>query len=292
MDPRSALEALGGVARSTTLLRAGVTPYRLRLALDRGEVLRPVRGVYCLPGQSSPLLAATCARADLACISAAQRLGLWILEKPSVIHVSVNHGRALDAGFHVHRSGGPLTPLRICLQAMRCLPELDALCIVESAVVLGHVPLGRLRDAVGGRRDAALRRIVDLVDPHSQSLIETVARYHLRSAGFSTQSQVYVPGVGRLDLYVDGILGIEADGREYHSDRREFEEDRRRWNLLTTRGVPVLRVTHALLTRQPDHFLTLVRAAVATRQPSGRPVPVGMNAAAHRDPRVGGQQRQ
>nr|WP_269429732.1 hypothetical protein [Arthrobacter sp. L77] len=94
-----------------------------------------------------------------------------------------------------------------------------------------------------------------------------MARYHLRSAGFSTQSQVYVRGVGRLDLYVDGILGIEADGRQYHSDRRAFEEDRRRWNLLTTRGIPILRVTHDLLTRQPDQFLTLVRAAVAARRP-------------------------
>ncbi|MHA7240108.1 type IV toxin-antitoxin system AbiEi family antitoxin domain-containing protein [Arthrobacter sp. TMS1-12-1] len=269
MDPRAALETFGGVARSKKLLRAGVTPYRLRLAVDRGEVLRPVRGVYCLPGDAGDLLAATCEHADLACISAARRLGLWVLQEPSLIHASVNHGRPLDARFRVHRTEGPLTPLRICLQAMRCVPELDALCVVESAVVLGHVPLGRLRGAVGGRRDAPLRRIVDLVDPQSQSLIETVARYHLRSAGFSTQSQVYVPGVGRLDLYVDGVLGIEADGREYHSDRREFEEDRRRWNLLTTRGIPVLRVTHALLTRQPDHFLTLVRAAVATRQPSG-----------------------
>ncbi|WP_199277127.1 hypothetical protein [Arthrobacter sp. CAN_A2] len=167
----------------------------------------------------------------------------------------------------MHRSEGPLTPLRICLQAMRCLPELEALCIVESAVVLGHLPLARLRDAVGGQRNAALRRVVGLVDPHSESVIETVARYHLRSAGFSTQSQVYVQGVGRLDLYVDGILGIEADGRQYHSDRREFEEDRRRWNLLTTRGIPILRVTHALLTRHPDHFLILVRAAIASRRP-------------------------
>ncbi|MHA7283421.1 type IV toxin-antitoxin system AbiEi family antitoxin domain-containing protein [Arthrobacter sp. TMS2-4] len=269
MNPCDALESFGGVARSTKLLRAGVTPHRLRRALERGEVLRPARGVYCLPGHASALLAATCAHAELACVSAAQHLGLWVLHRPTLIHASVNHGRALDARFRVHRSEGALTPLRICLQAMRCLPELDALCIVESAVVLGHVPLARLRDAVGGRRDVALRRLVDLIDPHAQSVIETVARYHLRSAGFNTQSQVYIRGVGRLDLYVDGILGIEVDGRQYHSDHREFEEDRRRWNLLTTQGVPVLRVTHALLNRQPEHFLTLVRDAIASHRPRG-----------------------
>lgn len=267
MNPSDALEAFGGVARSTRLLRAGVTPHRLRRALTRGEVLRPVRGVYCLPGHTSDLLTATCVHAELACISAARGLGLWTLRPPSLIHASVNHGRALDARFRVHRSEGLLTPLRICLQAMRCLPELDALCIVESAVALGHVPLARLKDSVGGRRDGALRRIVELIDPHSQSVLETVARYHLRSAGLSTQSQVYIRGVGRLDLYVDGILGIEVDGRQHHSDHREFEEDRRRWNVLTTQGVPVLRVTHALLTREPDQFLALVRAAIASRRP-------------------------
>ncbi|MEC5198910.1 very-short-patch-repair endonuclease [Arthrobacter sp. PL16] len=268
MDPISALRAFGGVARSNALIRAGVSPDQLKQALDQQEVSRPMRGVYCLTEYDSDLYAATCAHAELACISAARRLGLWVFRNPSLIHASVNHGRGLDARFRVHRSEEPLTPLLICLQSARCLPELDALCIVESAVVLKHVALDPLRRAVKGQRDARLRTIVGLVDPHSQSIIETIARYHLRTAGFSTQSQVHVPGVGRLDLYIDGILGIEADGRKYHSDRREFEEDRRRWNLLTMRGVPVLRVTHALLTREPEHFLALVRAAVASHQPT------------------------
>lgn len=281
MDPLTALTSLGGVARNSELIRVGVSLHQLKRALDRREVLRPVRGVYCLPEHDSDLLAATCAYAELACISAASRLGFWVLRKPSLIHASVNHGRGLDDRFRVHRSEGPITPLLICLQSMRCLPELDALCIVESAVALGHVPLGRLREAVGGQRDAGLRKIVGLVDPHSQSVIETVARYHLGTAGFSTQSQVHVPGVGRLDLFVDGILGIEADGRQFHSDRREFEEDRRRWNLLTVRGIPVLRVTHALLIRQPERFLTLVRAGLASREPSDRANSVGKTGSAH-----------
>lgn len=259
MDPILALDSLGGVARSKDLIRAGVSLYQLQRAVEQQLVRKPIRGVYCLPEHDDVLYAALCAYAELTCISAAQHLGLWILRKPSLIHVRVNHGRALDHRFRVHRSDTSLTPLAMCLQCMRCLPELDALCIVESAVVRGLVPLAQLRDATRGLRDGQLRRIVQLVDPHSQSIIETLARYHLRAAGFSTQTQVYVTGVGRLDLFVDGVLGIEADGRQYHSDRREFEEDRRRWNILTTRGVPILRVTSSLLTAQPERFIALVR---------------------------------
>ena len=153
------------------------------------------------------------------------------------------------------------------MQCERCLPELDALCIIESAVVLGRVPLVDLRSQAKGRSSGSLRRLVDLIDPHSQSILETVARYHLIRSGFTVASQVYVAGVGRIDLFVDGILGIEADGRQFHSDRREFEEDRRRWNLLTTRGVPILRVTRDLLVNDPERFILLVRTALAAHGP-------------------------
>ncbi|MHA7217629.1 hypothetical protein ACX80L_01935 [Arthrobacter sp. MDT1-48-3] len=49
------------------------------------------------------------------------------------------------------------------------------------------------------------------MDPHAESILEAVARYHLLRAGFQISSQVHIPGVGRLDLVVDGVLGIEAD---------------------------------------------------------------------------------
>ena len=83
------------------------------------------------------------------------------------------------------------------------------------------------------------RRIV----PQSQSLIECLARFLLRRAGFHVESQVNVPGMGHLDLMVDGRLGIETDGAGFHMDRTSFEEDRRRWNVTTRRGIPTLVVT-------------------------------------------------
>lgn len=266
MDIVAALQIQGGVARRGTLLAQGVPRQRIDEALSTQRILRPARGVYALPGSASALVSAACAGAELACITAAKHLGLWVFREPTFVHVTVDHGRPLEGVFRVHRQVKPLSLADICVQSMRCLPELDALCIVESAVVQKRVSLEQLRASATGARDAPLRRIIGLVDPHAESILETVARYRLGEEGLHVSSQVYIPGVGRLDLFVEGILGIEADGREHHSGHKEFEEDRRRWNLLTVKGIPILRVSAKLILREPDSFIRLVRQGLASRK--------------------------
>jgi very-short-patch-repair endonuclease len=264
MDVVRAIEGLGGVARRRQLLALGVGGSRLSAAVTGGTVTKPVRGVFAVPGADPALLAARCAKVELACVSAAQWQGLWVLREPVVVHVSANHGRALPPGFRVHRSGEPFSVASVCVQALRCLPELEALCIVECAVATHRVTLQELRERLQGRRDDRARRTVAGINPLSESIIETVARFHLVTAGLSVQAQVYRPGVGRLDLVVEGRLGVEVDGRRYHSGPEEFAEDRRRWNLLTVEGVRVLRVTYAMVVHQPDQFLALVHRGLAT----------------------------
>lgn len=268
MDVVEILRKLGGAARARDIVAAGASSTAIARACERGHAVRATRGIYALPGHDGELLTALCSGGEPSCISAAQRRGLWVLRAPTLLHLSVDHGRPITGkSLRIHRSPLPLSTLSVCVQCERCLPELDALCIIESAVVLGRVPLVDLRSQAKGRSSGSLRRLVDLIDPHSQSILETVARYHLIRSGFTVASQVYVAGVGRIDLFVDGILGIEADGRQFHSDRREFEEDRRRWNLLTTRGVPILRVTRDLLVNDPERFILLVRTALAAHGP-------------------------
>ncbi|MHA7292769.1 AbiEi antitoxin N-terminal domain-containing protein [Arthrobacter sp. HLT1-21] len=268
MDLFSLLTSLGGVARRKDLVSNGVSAHQLSAALAAGRLAKPCRGVYCLPNANQSLLTALRAGADLACISAAKHRGLWILRPPALIHVSVDHGNGLDGGFRVHRSAKPLTVLDICVQCMRCLPELDALCIVESAVMLDAVSIPALRQRAAGRRDVSLRRLIDQIDPFSQSILETVAKYHLRRAGYSFQSQVYIKGVGRIDLVVEKVLGVEADGRRFHSGSADFEEDRRRGNLLMIGRVPILHASYPLLVDHPEEFLRLVKQALAAYAPT------------------------
>ena len=191
----------------------------------------------------------------------AQLNGLWVLETPQHPHIALTHSRNYP-GFVGHRSAGPPTLLDTVVLSLRCLPELDGLVIAESAVVLKGVPVSALRQRLSGRNDARERRIVAGIVPQSQSVIECMARYLLRRVGFHVESQVNVPGMGHLDLMVDGKLGIETDGAGFHMDRASFEEDRRRWNMTTRRGIPTLVVSYPLLRNRPDEFIAMVRSTL------------------------------
>lgn len=100
----------------------------------------------------------------------------------------------------VHRSSIPLTPLDVVCQSLRCLPPLEALTIAESAVKKGLVQLPALRERFPAAREKSVLRIVARIRPQSGSIIETMARYLLEEAGLTVELQVYVPGMGHLDL--------------------------------------------------------------------------------------------
>ncbi|NUP60359.1 MAG: hypothetical protein HOQ06_12935 [Pseudarthrobacter sp.] len=102
------------------------------------------------------------------------------------------------------------------------------------------------------------------IRPQSGSIIETMARYLLEEAGLTVELQVNIPGMGHLDLLVDGLLGIETDGYAHHSSRDAYREDRRRWNVGVVRGVPTLRVTFEMVLNEPLEFVRMVKRALAT----------------------------
>lgn len=95
-----------------------------------------------------------------------------------------------------------------------------------------------------------------------------MARYLLEEAGLTVELQVNIPGMGHLDLLVDGLLGIETDGYTHHSSRAAYREDRRRWNVTVVRGVPTLRVTFEMLLVEPKEFVHMVHQALATYRPA------------------------
>ena len=252
------LSTYDGVARAKHLAAAGVSDFQLKSALASGAVTRVARGVYAVPDADAQLIAIRSLPAEPACVTAAQLRGLWVLEPPPQPHIAVPHSRHYP-GFVCHRSAAPPTLLDTVVQSLRCLPELDGLVIAESAVVVKGVTLAELRQRLAGRNDARERRMVSRIVPQSQSIIECMARYWLRRAGFHVESQVNIPGMGHLDLMVDGRLGIETDGAGFHMDRTSFEEDRRRWNVTTRLGIPTLVVSYALLLNRPDEFIAMVR---------------------------------
>jgi hypothetical protein len=247
-----------GVARAKHIAAAGISDFQLKAAMATGSVARVAYGVYAVPGADPQLIAIRSLPAEPACVTAALLGGLWVLDAPDQPHVAITHSRSYP-GYVCHRTSAPLTLLDTVIQSLRCLPEPEGLIVAESAVVLKGLQVNALRRRLEGRNDARERRIVSGIVPQSQSVIECLARYLLRRAGFHVESQVNVPGLGHLDLMVDGRLGIETDGAGYHMDKASFEEDRRRWNVTTRRGIPTLVVSYQLLRDHPEEFIAMVR---------------------------------
>lgn len=64
-----------------------------------------------------------------------------------------------------------------------------------------------LRQRLPGNRNGKARAVLEWVDAGADSLLETLARTYFRQAGISVQPQVYLGGVGYVDLLLEGWLG-------------------------------------------------------------------------------------
>lgn len=260
--PIDALAALNGVASTHSLLLAGVSRRSLEAGVIDGSVHRLARGVYSLPDADPLLIHAGRHHAVAGCVTAAMTAGLWVVKAPDRPHLAARHGRPVP-GCVVHRSDLPLTHLDVVCQALRCLPPLEGLTIAEYAVKKGLIQLPVLREQFPAAREKRIRGLVARIRPQSGSIIETMARYLLEDAGLTVELQVKIPGMGHIDLLVDGLLGIETDGYAYHSSRAAYREDRRRWNVTVIKGMPILRVTFEMLLNEPGDFVRMVHQALA-----------------------------
>lgn len=191
-----------------------------------------------------------------------ERPGLVVLETPDKPHISVDHGRPVPDAVK-HRSKLPLSALDVVLQVLHCAPELDALVVLCSAIRAKQVSVQDLADRLLGQRSVKARAVLQRLDPHAESVLEVASRFHCENAGFMVASQVYLPGMGRADQLINGVLALELMGKEFHLSVRDFAEDLRRFNAYTTAGVPILRVGYAQVIHRPAEFIALVQRALA-----------------------------
>jgi len=255
------LARLGTAARRKDLILGGLTDWDLAQAVASGRVRKVERSVFALPNASERDLHLAAHKAYLDCFNRAEQLGLWVLHAPEAIHVATAHGRPVPGCF-VHRIRGQLTLWDVLRHCVKCGTDIEALCVMESAVVLKECSLGQLRSNFQRRNDSRARRIIDMIDPQSQSIAETSGRYHLIKAGYNVQGQAAIRGMGHLDLLVEGVLGIETDGEKYHNTAKAWAEDLRRYNVLAIRGVPTLHIRASDALYHPQSMLDLVRMAL------------------------------
>ena len=271
MDPVQPLLSWGGVARTRQLLTAGVRERELTRAVTAGRIGRPRPGIYALPGTDPLLVRCAATNSRLTCVSAATHHGLWILRRPEKIHVLRADGTLSAERAVVHRKswlpgepeGWVASKADVLLHALQCLPELEALVMVESASQQGF-SMDFLRERLPGRRNAPARRILDLVDVGAESLLETLARTHLRRAGLRVEPQVDVRGVGSMDLLVEDCVDVETDGREHEAPKRRLK-DYRRDNTAQALGFAVARFGYADIVHRPEEMVRQVREMVDAR---------------------------
>jgi very-short-patch-repair endonuclease len=227
------------------------------------------------------VLAAACGR------TAAALYGWGLLVEPArTVEVSVPHGRgtvhAPRVRSHQRRGApcepvtvladcGPLrmtTPVQTVLDCALWLPLLQAVVICDSALRTKAVTVEELVRAFaslpGVKQAAQARRVLDLCDPLSGSVLESVLRVHLHLAGltdFTTQAVLAVrPQVLRVDFcFAAAGLVVEVDGARWHQDAAR---DQGRDNLLTTLGWRVLRLSWAEVVHHPEEAICAIRAAL------------------------------
>lgn len=241
------LRRRGGLASRAHLRAMGQTDRRIRAALDSGEVIRVGRSWVARPGANAEAVRAVAARGILGGESALRSYRIWVSKHTGTCIVSPPTASRLPplrrGEYRIRRdaSPSPTTPWRVgVVDALaqhlpRVADPYHAAATLDSALnrrlVTAH-DLGQLMQRMPRR----IRRLRRHLDGRAESGLETLLRMAIRAAGWTVESQVEIPGVGRVDLVIDGWLVIEADGSRWHDDHESIERDRERNAALVRRG--------------------------------------------------------
>jgi very-short-patch-repair endonuclease len=153
----------------------------------------------------------------------------------------------------------------MALQIATCLPSEFAVATLDSAL---HKGMLRVQDIRVALADSSfdLSDVLNALDARSESGLESLCRIRLSRMGLPTRSQVFIDGVGRVDLVVGDRLVIEADGQEWHDSPGAFASDRKRDLRLALLGYSVLRLTYAQIIHEWPLVELSIRAMIARRE--------------------------
>lgn len=241
---------------------SGLSRAQLDAQLRAGTLARVRRGIYATPSACLPALTCVAHGGVCACVTAAEHLGLWVLEPSDAPHVW------LRAGGHAYPhdecrcvehwdDGAVLTPLglpsvpRILRQVLACRGVEEFFVVLESALRQGL--LDRHGEAwLRTHTNADAREALALARRDADSGLESLVRWRLRTYGLRVRTQVRIPGVGRVDLLIGDRLVIETDGRRNHDGASLRHKDLVRDANAAKWGYVTLRFDYALVVHDWD----------------------------------------
>jgi hypothetical protein len=287
-------------------------------AARRDGVLESLRrGMYALPEADVDQRRAVMAGGRVGCVSALRRVGVWGGLDPFLhIHVPASASRLhLDEVVSLGRSpeirrtdksfwaepGRPVVhwqrghpgadrparswasdwlvdPLSALRQAVLCLDDEHAIAAIDSALrkeIIHEHDLDSLFNSLPRR----LQRLKTELDADADSGPESIVRVRMRRAGFVVEPQVPVPGSSRLDLLINGVVGLDIDSRAWHTGEEQVSWDYGKTLQSFAFGRPTLRIlphhvfeywssTLAAIARTVSDTEELHRLRIATRKRS------------------------
>jgi len=266
MDASAWLRSRGGIAHRQDLARAGFDARQVRLA-----GLAPI-GRQWVATEDAPVLLRRAAEhgSPLTCITAAEHLGIDVLEPETRLHLwRPAHGNARGTGdARMHRAAllGERTDrlvvpvLDLMAHAATCQPIREALVVWESVLFRGCVSPRAVRATAW--RSRAARRLAAIASPLSESPLESALHLLLRELGLPFRQQVPLLG-HRVDFMIGERLVIQTDGYEYHRDARQRRADIAHDALLQLHDVTPLRFDFVQVVRRTEETAARILSAVA-----------------------------
>ncbi|MEV7606512.1 type IV toxin-antitoxin system AbiEi family antitoxin domain-containing protein [Paenarthrobacter sp. NPDC089322] len=272
MDIDQFLRMRHGAATTKSLYTAGFSRRELANAVTSSRIARLHRGVYVSKDADPGVVAAFRANGKLTCVSAARFYQLWTLHDAEDLHLSCGTGLARRRVVHHGECRHPAHPYLpvagvadVLLHAMRCLPELEALVMVQSAVSQALLTTKFLGEKMTGNRNGQLRAILNLVLPRADSLLEVLAHRHFTAAGLKVEMHAEVPGVGEVDCLIEDCLIVELDGGT-HFEAKQVKKDHYRNNAGLRSGLMSLHYYYADVVYHPERMVDEVLTVLRNRE--------------------------
>ncbi|WP_309127032.1 type IV toxin-antitoxin system AbiEi family antitoxin domain-containing protein [Microbacterium sp.] len=268
MDAVTELRKRGGIARTRTLVRAGVSTYAVRRAKESGQIVTVRSGWVAVPDADQLLLGAVRRGVVLSCVTVAERRGLWVPERTAFHVAAAPNGSRIEVPAHVvvhwskpviDRSSDDIEDHLVNALSIiaQCQPAEQALVIWESALNKGLVDrqaLARLP------LPPAAVAVLEQARPFADSGLETIIIFRLRWMGVPMLPQAWVLG-HRVDLLIGERLVVQIDGATHTGAQRT--SDIRHDAELTLRGYHVLRFSYEQIMDRWEQVQAIIMEAVA-----------------------------
>lgn len=233
------------------------------------------RGWYASHSADPQVVRAVTAGGVLGCVSALRLHRVWVPDNSLHVRYSERARRSRPGvrSCHPYRRDPPTSRAVDAVDvavasAANCLGAEDLIVVLDSMLNKRMLGLADVRTIVAASRFANLD-LAERCDATSQSGTETMIRLRLRARGIRLRTQVYIPGVGRVDLLVGERLIIEADSREHHVS--SYQVDRTRDRVATGLGYLVIRLTYEDVVHRWDVVVDDILSVIRRRAHRGPP---------------------